>query len=439
MIARDAGRRAACTVTDDEHIGPHRVQRPRGIVQRLALLDRAMLDLHRHDLAPRRAWPRSRSDIAVRVEFSKKGLKIVSRPEADGRSDAAGDCTRTSARPRRGCAAICSSLSDRRWKCRSTSRAPSADGGKLTSASIAPCRICAAARASTFSARFARLTSASIIARSTAWVDQRSSHSRSGRPSGARLRAKARTDCVRGAVGSVHVQRQTDDQADDRRASMKLRQDASRSCGELGSADGLGGSGKAPPRIADARPMVLVPTSRPGKLCRGGTRGSELRRAGGDQRRHAASLRSASLPDRPPRTGRSRKRDNCCPAGRTGRAPGCRRRSEEAVVASRADLAGFQRSLAHVGAREPACPDCPRRRGAILRSGQRVDAEHVLALALYAVGPFVPSHASMIRSGLAGCPKLCHDKTQPDWLGAEHAGRPIAGRSAVMLSGHPTT
>ena len=41
-------------------------------------------------------------------------------------------------------------------------------GGRLASASIAPCRICAAASASTFSARRARLTSAEIIARSTA-------------------------------------------------------------------------------------------------------------------------------------------------------------------------------------------------------------------------------------------------------------------------------
>src|SRR5438270_13412773 len=71
-------------------------------------------------------------------------------------------------------------------------------GGRLTSASIAPCRMCAAASASTFSARLARLTSAEIIARSTAWVDQRSSHSNIGKASGARLRAKARTDCVLG-------------------------------------------------------------------------------------------------------------------------------------------------------------------------------------------------------------------------------------------------
>src|SRR5205823_9187592 len=71
-------------------------------------------------------------------------------------------------------------------------------GGRLASASIAPCRICAAARASIFSARRARLTSAEIIARSTAWVDQRSSRSNIGKASGARLRAKARTDCVLG-------------------------------------------------------------------------------------------------------------------------------------------------------------------------------------------------------------------------------------------------
>src|SRR6266550_3263144 len=63
---------------------------------------------------------------------------------------------------------------------------------RLASASIAPWRMCAAASASIFSARLARLTSASIIARSTACVDQRSSHSRIGNASGARLRAKAR-------------------------------------------------------------------------------------------------------------------------------------------------------------------------------------------------------------------------------------------------------
>src|SRR6476661_1365372 len=71
-------------------------------------------------------------------------------------------------------------------------------GARLASASIAPCRMWAAASASTFSARLARLTSAEIIARSTACVDHRSSHSSSGNSSGARLRAKARVDCVRG-------------------------------------------------------------------------------------------------------------------------------------------------------------------------------------------------------------------------------------------------
>src|SRR3954447_2587997 len=71
-------------------------------------------------------------------------------------------------------------------------------GGRLTSASIAPCKICAAASESTFSARLARLTSAEIIARSTACVDQRSSQRSIGSSSGDKLRAKARTDCVRG-------------------------------------------------------------------------------------------------------------------------------------------------------------------------------------------------------------------------------------------------
>ena len=81
---------------------------------------------------------------------------------------------------------------------RSTRVWPNRSTGRCASASSAPCRICAAASLSTASARLARVTSASIIARCTAWVDQRSSHSSIGRPSGARLRAKARTDWVRG-------------------------------------------------------------------------------------------------------------------------------------------------------------------------------------------------------------------------------------------------
>src|SRR3546814_19266893 len=56
----------------------------------------------------------------------------------------------------------------------------------------------AAAALSMRVARLARLTSAAIIARSTAAVDQRSSHRSRGRASGARLRAKARVLWVRG-------------------------------------------------------------------------------------------------------------------------------------------------------------------------------------------------------------------------------------------------
>ena len=55
------------------------------------------------------------------------------------------------------------------------------------------------------------------------------------------------------------------------------------------------------------------------------------------------------------------------------------------------------------------------------------------------VGPCVPSQASMIRSGFAGSPKLCQDRTQPVCSGAEQAASPIAGKSAVVLSGQPTT
>src|SRR3546814_1365737 len=75
-----------------------------------------------------------------------------------------------------------------------------------TSASIAPCRMKAAAALSTRSARLARLTSAAIIARSTAAVDQRSSHSRTGRARGARLRAKARVLWVRSEEHTSELQ-----------------------------------------------------------------------------------------------------------------------------------------------------------------------------------------------------------------------------------------
>ena len=47
---RDVSGSALGPVPDDERVGAHRVQRPRRILQRLAFLDRAMLDLHRHHL-----------------------------------------------------------------------------------------------------------------------------------------------------------------------------------------------------------------------------------------------------------------------------------------------------------------------------------------------------------------------------------------------------
>ena len=40
MTRRDRRRRAVLAVADDQRIGPHRVQRPRGVLQRLALLHR---------------------------------------------------------------------------------------------------------------------------------------------------------------------------------------------------------------------------------------------------------------------------------------------------------------------------------------------------------------------------------------------------------------
>src|SRR3546814_11926917 len=70
-----------------------------------------------------------------------------------------------------------------------------------TIASIAPCRMKAAAALSTRVARLARLTSAAIIAGSTEAVDQRSYQSRRGRPGGRRLRATARVIGVRGRAG----------------------------------------------------------------------------------------------------------------------------------------------------------------------------------------------------------------------------------------------
>jgi hypothetical protein len=47
---RNSSRGSAGAVADNQRVGPHCVKRPRRIFQRLALLDRAMLDRHRHHL-----------------------------------------------------------------------------------------------------------------------------------------------------------------------------------------------------------------------------------------------------------------------------------------------------------------------------------------------------------------------------------------------------
>ena len=119
---------------------------------------------------------------------------------------------------------------------------------------------------------------------------------------------------------------------------------------ELRSADGLGGPGKAPPRIADRKADGLRAHVEAGKLAVR-HRGRELGRAAGDQRRQAASLRSASLPDGRPE--QCVVVDVIIVAGQDERAE---RRNlaveqQQAVVAARAHLAGLQRRLPHVGRR----------------------------------------------------------------------------------------
>ena len=66
---RDRRRRAILAVADDQRVGPHRVQRPRRVLQRLALLDRACSTDSEIAEAPSRCAAVA-NDIAVRVEFS---------------------------------------------------------------------------------------------------------------------------------------------------------------------------------------------------------------------------------------------------------------------------------------------------------------------------------------------------------------------------------
>src|SRR5438309_1844635 len=138
-------------------------------------------------------------------------------------------------------------------------------GGRLASASIVPCRICAAASASTFSARLARLTSAEIIARSTACVDQRSSQRSIGRSSGERLRAKARTDCVRGLSVPSMLSGSPITKPIIFSRDMKSSS-AFRSCVNLVLRIVSAGPAKCHPASQIAKPIVFVPTSSPASL-----------------------------------------------------------------------------------------------------------------------------------------------------------------------------
>ena len=237
-----------------------------------------------------------------------------------------GGCRRTSDRPRRGWSAIWSSVRSSIER-RSISASPSVDAGRLASASIAPCRIWAAASLSTFSARLARLTSASIIARSTACVDQRSSHSSTGRPSGAEVAGESADRLGARAIAAVQVERQADDQP--RRCSCAVMNalSASRSCVNLVRRIVSAGPAKCQPASQIARPIVFVPTSRPASspAIRQALQRTPPRCAVISAAKPPASVRHRGGPR--PRTGRNRRRDNCCRAARRDRAAEWRRRS----------------------------------------------------------------------------------------------------------------
>ena len=103
-----------------------------------------------------------------------------------------------------------------------------------------------AACSSITSARLARLTSMPISSRSTAAVESRSSHSAMARSVRlARLRAKARVDCARGPFAAVHVDRQSQHEAD--RVALRGDREQPRRIGLEGLAlDGLD-AGREPP------------------------------------------------------------------------------------------------------------------------------------------------------------------------------------------------
>lgn len=94
-------------------------------------------------------------------------------------------------------------------------------------------------------------------------------------------------------IGSVHVERQSQDQA--RNAfpfnELSKRFEIRR---ELGPADGFGWTGEAPPGIAEGKPHRFRPDVEAGELAVGDGPG-EIGGVGRNQRCHALNLRSASF------------------------------------------------------------------------------------------------------------------------------------------------
>ena len=176
--------------------------------------------------------------------------------------------------------------------------------------------MCAAACESTLSARLARLMSWSSIARSTATVDQRSSHKRIGRERGARFLAKARTDCVRGlSLPSMLSGSPTTSPA----ISCWLTRFFSRwrSAVNLPRWSVSCGLAKLQRESQVASPIVLVPTSSPSSRPPGDPsvprKSLALVAIIGWPKRSSAARRPRGCS---PRTGRSRTRGSCSPAAR---------------------------------------------------------------------------------------------------------------------------
>jgi len=182
-----------------------------------------------------------------------------------------------------------------------------------TNASIAPCRICAAAALSIRSARLARLRSASIIARSAAAVDQRSSHNRIGNPRSSILRAKARLDWLRGlSLPSMLMGSPITIPAVGRVASAACN--LALSLANLLRTISSAGEAKLHPASQKAVPIVLLPISRP---IRTPPSGSASRNSAALVVINAPGISRSSTRHRRghwPKTADSRKHGNCCRA-----------------------------------------------------------------------------------------------------------------------------